>query len=156
MKHKYGDTRQTLASGFLQQLAPLLLPLMWIIRGALLSIEPTDSKAHVYVAHPHVHFWSKLPCLCWILSQRSNPPAPKSFALNFLISHLCPPSPFGPAESVTNKYEPHLAVDKLLNNSQPLIERFSARARASQLSFKRLVGPTASLHVTGLAGNHVI
>lgn len=49
--------------------SPLLLPLMCFLRGARISIQPTDSKAHVWLAIPHTSISVKLTLSCWIWSK---------------------------------------------------------------------------------------
>lgn len=101
-----------------------LLPLMWILRGAQLSIQPWDSKAHVYPPPPHVHFRSKLSCLRWIW--RTVKP------------HWCPQYQLYPRAFLLtvvhrNSGWPHVGTPPsrwIINkkNEEPLIVGFSARA----------------------------
>lgn len=77
---------------------PLLLPLMWNLRGARFSMEPTDSKAHVYLCPPTRALSVKVTPLCSLdLVNGQNPNPNHHLPPNIFFIFISPaplPHPF--------------------------------------------------------------
>lgn len=116
-------------------LLPLLLPLMWNIRGARFSMEQTDSKAHVYPCPPTRALSVKVTPVFAGSGQRSKPQPKSSFASQYLLfffSFYFPSTSSSPLLHRPTRFRDNsLAVRYNQNESQPSILRFPTRARAT-------------------------